>query len=86
MAEWTDETLYPWGTDQGLQGKPLHSVPARHLLWLMEQDWIHKFPEAVAYLKKNEDVIRQELKEQEESMGHVEPDSFEDYLQGFRGF
>jgi len=56
----TDESEMPMGKHKGT---PMANVPAHHLRWLSEQDWISKYPELQEYITENKDVIDQELKE-----------------------
>lgn len=79
---WNDETVMPWGQHKG---KKLSELPASYLLWLFEQRWIKDWPGLHAYLKKNEDLLMAEKRENQGSdSGMRSPDSmssYDDYLE-----
>lgn len=84
---WTDQTIMPFGTHKGI---PLEEVPAGYLDWLMGQTWIKDWPGLYAYIKANLDVIHQQLREEDESLGEVDDDegfsSWDDYQRYQRRF
>jgi hypothetical protein len=47
------------------KGKPMKEVPADYLDWLHGQDFIHKYPAVLEYIKKNRTVIDSELPDEE---------------------
>lgn len=49
-----DSDLMPIGK---YKGKPLSEVPDGHLLYLLRQDYIIKYPKLYAYLLFSEDAI-----------------------------
>lgn len=84
MTEWNDETPMPWGEHKG---EKLEDVPAAYFLWLLEQPWISDWRDLHRYIKKNEDVIRQQVSESEDIKGDVDGfNDFDDYVKDYRGF
>ena len=43
--------------------KPIGTVPAEYLDWLMDQNWIARFPEVVHYIAANRQHIDKELED-----------------------
>lgn len=39
------------------RGEQIEDVPPSYLLWLLEQDWIVKYPDILRYIKENYDEI-----------------------------
>lgn len=81
---WTADTIMPWGEHEGTK---LDDVPASYLLWLLQQRWLVDWPGLHAYIKANEDVLREQHGGDEDAKGEVEGyATYEDYLKEYRGY
>lgn len=82
--EFTDDTAMPWGEHKGT---PMIDVPPAHLHWLLEQRWLHDWPELHRYLKRRQDTIRAavnvEVGNDDEGEGYT---TFDEYMKDYRGF
>ena len=56
----SDLSPMPFGKFKGIL---MEKVPAWYLDRIIDQDWIHKWPEVRNYIESNRDVINNELKE-----------------------
>lgn len=74
-AAWTDQTVMPWGKHKGTK---LGELEAGYLLWLYEQPWIKSWPGLHAYLKKHEDQLMQEKRNDDDDRDD-ELRTFDDY-------
>lgn len=81
QPDWTDDTIMPWGKHKGTV---MRDVPVDFLFFLIEQPWIKDYPEAYAYLKANEERIKQGSYQEHTKTGSF--DSFEDYQRFLPGF
>lgn len=72
---WPDDKVMPWGKHKGSM---LRELPAAYLLWLFEQQWIKDWPGLYLYLKKNEDLLMSE-KRDEHGDDEDEPRTWDDY-------
>ena len=59
----TDDSPMPFGKHEGVK---MRDVPASYLDWLRGQPWIKSWPAVHAYIRRNEDVIDEELEDEDE--------------------
>lgn len=57
-----DTDPFPFGAHRG---KPYGTVPAGYLDFIIDKDWINKWPEVVAYINANRRIIDKELEERD---------------------
>lgn len=58
-----DNDIFPFGKYKGRHYKDL---PDRYVLWLLEQDWIGKWPNVAVYAKRRADAIKENTPSKEE--------------------
>ena len=57
LKPFDDNSIMPFGKHKG---KAMANVPADHLLWLYEQDWLRD--PVKTYIERNLDVLKKEIK------------------------
>lgn len=58
----SDDSKMPFGK---YKGRKMKTVPAKYLMYLIQQDWIEEWPRVQDYIRRNLKVIQQDLKDQE---------------------
>lgn len=56
----TDKSPMPFGK---YRGSYMGNLPAHYLDWLHGQSWLEDWPDVLAYIERNRDVIDKELEE-----------------------
>lgn len=68
-----DEYVMPFGKHKGAF---LKDVPADYLCWFADQEWADKWPELLAYCKKNRQVL------EEEQRAHLDGSAWSAWMRG----
>lgn len=58
-----DDEIFPFGTHKG---KKFAELPNRYITWLIEQEWIEKWPMVHLYAKRRSDLIKENTPTKEE--------------------
>jgi len=58
----SDNSKMPIGT---FKGRDMIDVPAWHLLWMLDQRWISKYPDLIEYITEREDTLEEERNEED---------------------
>ena len=73
-----ENDAFPFGVHKG---EKMIAIPAQYLSWISNQEWISEWPAIVAYIKKNQKAINQDLKHRSREHDYRSSwDDSEDYI------